>query len=479
MFHWFGVVTNTRGDALPGWQVGLVEVGTETVVPIFSDENSTPIINVSGVANRAVADDNGNYDFFVPSGTYTLQFYNPSGVFQRQQRFVAMFGADAANTANLASNAAGKGASLVATEGSGTVQTALNARPTSAALAASGGAALVGVIQSGTGATARTVQDKLRDIVSRSDFDTLANAWAAAGFKPLLDPTSGAVFFTADSAPLDYTTSRARFVFQRRDTGDGATNELIPSAVFQFNYTGNGTVNSGIELSQTIWQGLFGFARKTGDGSGHNFTAIGELGATGPGGYNELGMFQGEATNTGSALGTISGVEMLIKDSPDSGTTTFSTKMQAVVGRIAKYNPTVRKSHNFFASSEGSQPPDAVLGVNPSGLASWQRGFDFQGATFTTGQFGLAPNNTFLAWLRAGGSASPVIGVNNSDAVFLAATNSTGVVNITDSAFATRLQVDNNATDAVLIWVGGVLKRVTEGASDSGGTGFRMLRVAN
>lgn len=183
MFHWFGVVTNTRGDALPGWQVGLVQVGTETVVPIFSDENSTPIINVSGVANRAVADDNGNYDFFVPSGTYTLQFYNPSGVFQRQQRFVAMFGADAANTANLASNAAGKGASLVATEGSGTVQTALNARPTSAALAASGGAALVGVIQSGTGATARTVQDKLRETVSVKDFgavgDGVANDTAA------------------------------------------------------------------------------------------------------------------------------------------------------------------------------------------------------------------------------------------------------------------------------------------------------------
>lgn len=42
-------------------------------------------------------------------------------------------------------------------------------------LAASGGAALVGFIQSGTGAVARTAQDKLRDIVSRSDYDTDAN----------------------------------------------------------------------------------------------------------------------------------------------------------------------------------------------------------------------------------------------------------------------------------------------------------------
>lgn len=93
MFHWFGVVQNTRGDALAGWQVGLVNVSTQDVVPIFSDENSTPILSVSGVANRAVADENGNYDFFVPNGTYTLQFFNTPGVFQRNQRFVAMFGA--------------------------------------------------------------------------------------------------------------------------------------------------------------------------------------------------------------------------------------------------------------------------------------------------------------------------------------------------------------------------------------------------
>ena len=93
MFHWFGVVQNTRGDALASWQVGLVDVSTEDVVDIFADENSTAIASVSGVANRAVADENGNYDFFVPNGTYTLQFYNAAGVFQRSQRFVAMYGA--------------------------------------------------------------------------------------------------------------------------------------------------------------------------------------------------------------------------------------------------------------------------------------------------------------------------------------------------------------------------------------------------
>jgi len=330
-----------------------------------------------------------------------------------------------------------------------------------------------------TGSVARTLKARLDDIVSRSDFSTLANAWAGAGFKPRVDPTTGKLWLNTDASALDYSTSRAGLVFQHRDTASGATNELIPSAVFQFNATGNGTVNAGIELSQTIWSGQFNYMKKTGDGSAHTFTAIGELGAYGPGAYNELGMFQGEATNTGSALGTMSGVEMLLKDSPDSGASTYSTKMQAVVGRIAKYNPTSRKSHNFYASCEGTQAIDAILGGNPGGLASWLRGFDFQGLTFTTGQFGLAPNNTFLAWLRSGGAAAPVIGVNNADDVFIAATNASGRVDISTSSFATRLAVDSDASNAVLVWVGGSLKRVTEGAADSAGAGYKQLRVPN
>jgi len=187
MFHWFGVVQNTRGDSLPGWQVGLVDLNGMNVM-IFADENSAPIETVSGIPNRAVADDFGNYDFFVPSGTYTLQFFNREGEFQRAQRFVAMFGADAANTANLASNDAGKGASLVATEGSGTVQDALNARPTSATLAASGGSALVGFLQAGTGAVLGTVEEKLkRSPLSPAEFKLVADADDTNSLKKCFD----------------------------------------------------------------------------------------------------------------------------------------------------------------------------------------------------------------------------------------------------------------------------------------------------
>jgi hypothetical protein len=180
MFHWFDIVQNTRGDVLPGWQIECVELADgETVVPIFADENGTPIASVTGATNRAVSDENGNYFFFVPSGTYSLKFYDASGAFQRRQRFVPMYGADSAgNAMSLASNEAGLGAALVGIEGSGTVQGALNARPTSAALAAATGSTLIGFQQAGAGAVAREVQAKLRETVSVKDFGAVGDGVA-------------------------------------------------------------------------------------------------------------------------------------------------------------------------------------------------------------------------------------------------------------------------------------------------------------
>jgi hypothetical protein len=292
------------------------------------------------------------------------------------------------------------------------------------------------------------------------------------------DAAGWALQITKDVSPLDYANTRASAILQHRDTAAGAANELIPGAVFQFKATGDGVVNSGVELSQTIWQGLFSYMQKTGDGSAHTFTGIGELGAVGTGGYNELGLYQGELTNTGSALGTMSGVEMLLKDSPDAGVNTYSTKMQAVVGRIAKYNPTTRKSYHFYASSEGTQNTNAILGLNPNGN-KFQRGFDFEGANFSSGQFGLAPNNTFLAWLTAGGTAKPIIGISATDNTIIAPAGAGNKVSITNSALQSRLEVDSGPSDAVLVFVGGALKRVGQGLVDSAGAGFRLLNVPN
>lgn len=74
MYHHFGAVTNKRGDALPGFFVRVID-GSGNTVSLYSDSSATPIINVSGVADAALVDANGNADFWITEGTYTLQVY--------------------------------------------------------------------------------------------------------------------------------------------------------------------------------------------------------------------------------------------------------------------------------------------------------------------------------------------------------------------------------------------------------------------
>lgn len=71
--------------------------------------------------------------------------------------------------------AAQTGATLVGCNGGTTVQQELDARPTTSALAASSGSSLVGHIASGAGATARTVQSKLRDAIHIKDFGAVCD----------------------------------------------------------------------------------------------------------------------------------------------------------------------------------------------------------------------------------------------------------------------------------------------------------------
>ncbi|MGL5733293.1 MAG: hypothetical protein ACRCYS_00385, partial [Beijerinckiaceae bacterium] len=107
MFHYFDTVTDTKGNSKPNWQIECVQYSDmSTVVPIFADESSTPIASVSGLTNRAKSDPRGNFDFFVADGTYGLKFYDHDGVFQYQQRYLPMYGADNAASAEAFASAA-------------------------------------------------------------------------------------------------------------------------------------------------------------------------------------------------------------------------------------------------------------------------------------------------------------------------------------------------------------------------------------
>jgi hypothetical protein len=78
MFHYVNAITNTKGDALIGYYVKLTNAAGD-IVSIYADNNSTPIVAESGVANAAEVDSNGNVSFYVPSGEYNLDIYATDG----------------------------------------------------------------------------------------------------------------------------------------------------------------------------------------------------------------------------------------------------------------------------------------------------------------------------------------------------------------------------------------------------------------
>ena len=75
MYHYTNNVQNASGDALAGYFVKLSDPVTGALIPIYSDDSSTPIITASGVANAAQADNAGNVSFYVPAGNYNLDVY--------------------------------------------------------------------------------------------------------------------------------------------------------------------------------------------------------------------------------------------------------------------------------------------------------------------------------------------------------------------------------------------------------------------
>ncbi len=249
-----------------------------------------------------------------------------------------------------------------------------------------------------------------------------------------------------DTAPLNYQGTRAAFVLQRRDTAAGGTNELIPGTVFAHVSTGDGVVTAGSDLSQSIWMGLTATMTKTGDGSGSTFQAIGELGAYGVGTYNELGGFVGEFTNTGSLHGTMSGVEVLVKDGIDNASN-FDTTMSGVIARIRRWNGGTRRVVNFMASSEGDVGPESAYSFSPGGYATWLRGMDFRYATFTTGQAILLKNADSIAAMNAAGSnAAPLMFLDASDHTWLMAGGTGKSLKFANSALAVQFNILSTAS---------------------------------
>lgn len=165
MFHYFNNLVNaSNGNALPGYLVYVLDA-SGTIIPIYSDESGTPIQTVSDYENAAITDDEGNYDLYVEDGTYSLQFRTTTGSILDTIINVPMI----SNVA-LTDLSADDGATLVGTSSGDTVQVVLDEKVATVDLTAPTGSGLAGFLASGTDADPRTVQDKLREIRTVTDF---------------------------------------------------------------------------------------------------------------------------------------------------------------------------------------------------------------------------------------------------------------------------------------------------------------------
>ncbi len=89
--HFFEAITNTTGDSLVGYFARVIDPSSLNTIPIYSDNNGTPVRVVSGVENMATTDESGNLSFYVDPGTYHLDIYQPDATtFVKRVQNVAM-----------------------------------------------------------------------------------------------------------------------------------------------------------------------------------------------------------------------------------------------------------------------------------------------------------------------------------------------------------------------------------------------------
>jgi hypothetical protein len=95
MYHLIDNLQNDKGDALVGYYVKL-KVPGGAYAPLFADESSTPILSVSGIADTAITDANGQFDCYVADGSYDIEFFDFSDITQRVRAisYVPMYGRD-------------------------------------------------------------------------------------------------------------------------------------------------------------------------------------------------------------------------------------------------------------------------------------------------------------------------------------------------------------------------------------------------
>tara|TARA_E500000318_G_scaffold74031_1_gene68698 strand:- start:625 stop:1581 length:957 start_codon:yes stop_codon:yes gene_type:complete len=225
--------------------------------------------------------------------------------------------------------------------------------------------------------------------------------------------------------------------------------------------------------TNSIYQGLRSNANKSASGSQHCFTASGALTTEINEGYAELGMFQGLIRNNGHSNGLLSGCEVYVTDSNEAGTPT-ATRMTGLFAQVTKNASTNRFSYGAVINSAGSQYADAGVVIK----GNWSNGISMGEGAYQNSAILLAQSHR-ITWSTTGaGSTSLTTNVNGMVQIRAGNGASSGF-QVRHADDSVKFQVASYAADPIYLMFGGTLKQVLQGATNSGGGGYRMLIVAN
>ena len=180
-----------------------------------------------------------------------------------------------------------------------------------------------GYLAGGTGAVNRTYPAKLADITSTADYDTLAHALTAAAQTPLVNPTTGKVWFAQSASP---TFDEASNVLGRTLALDNQGVTMVVPAGKQYDYIG--IRNAGNNNIHTIGAGsiVMGLAyylesSSSSDASSNMYGVIGSVINNGPGTTKALyGRTIAQSGCTGVVIASAIRTELKTGSSPNTAT---------------------------------------------------------------------------------------------------------------------------------------------------------------